>query len=30
MDVLLREAGFGPSRVVPNAADRSLVCADKS
>lgn len=29
MDALMREAGFGPARVLPTAADRSLVVAEK-
>jgi SAM-dependent methyltransferase len=29
MDSLMRDAGFAPARVIPNAADRSLVCAGK-
>ena len=29
MDALLREAGFGPTRVIETAADRSLVWAEK-
>jgi SAM-dependent methyltransferase len=29
MDGLMREAGFGPARVIPTAADRSLVVAPR-
>ena len=29
MDACLREAGFGPSTVIPTAADRSLISAAK-